>query len=252
MDRHFDCTRCGRCCYGMLPLTVDEAIRRADRVPLALVWMPVPKGARAFDTVRRLGVEVTLGRRQTVAVLISPMAYLPPTLPCPDLTEDALCAVHEVKPLRCRAMPFDPRRREDDQAGPLTPRPDWTCDVSTAAPLVYRDGRLVERAAFDAEKAALEAQAPLLRRYAESRLRLSPSLLRDLKRVDPRQGLTGSLALGFTALLPRLADVDADAFLRAQAPVLEAYLGRTSAKGPEEPFHRYYREMLDTLNAGLG
>ncbi|MBB4267031.1 YkgJ family cysteine cluster protein [Roseospira visakhapatnamensis] len=249
MDRHFQCTLCGRCCYGMLPLTVEEALERAGRVPLALVWMPVPKGARTFETVRRLGLEVSLGRHRTVAVLVSPMAYLPPAMPCPDLTADNRCAVHEVKPVRCRAMPFDPRRREDDQSDSLTPRPDWICDVSAAAPLVYEDGHILNRMAFDAEKAALQAQAPLLRAYAESRLRLSPNVLQDLKRVDPRRGVTGTLALSFTTLLPRLPDVDPTAFADAQAPVLEANLARTRSTGPEGPFHRYYREVLETVRA---
>jgi Fe-S-cluster containining protein len=247
MDRHFECTRCGRCCYGMLPLTIEEALQRADRVPLAIVWMPVPKRARTFETVRRLGIEVELGRRLTVAVLVSPMAYLPPSMPCPDLTEDNLCAVHDTKPLRCRAMPFDPRRPEADQSGPLTPRPEWTCDVSADAPVVYSEGRILERTDFDAEKAALKAQAPLLQAYAESRLRLSSSLLGELKRLDPRRGISGSLALGFTTLLPRLPDVDVDAFVEAQAPVLEDHLARISPKGPDEPFHRFYREVLKTL-----
>jgi hypothetical protein len=144
-------------------------------------------------------------------------------------------------------MPFDPRRREIDQADPLTPRPEWTCDVSEAAPLVYRDGHILDRAAYDAEKDALQAQAALLRAYAESRLRLSPNVLQDLKRVDPRRGISGSLALSFTTLLPRLPEVDPAAFSDAQVPVLEHYLARTSPTGPEAPFHRYYRDILETL-----
>lgn len=247
MDRHFHCTLCGRCCTGMLPLTIDEAVAQADKLPLALVWLLVPKGARTFETLRDLGLEVSLGRRRTVAVLVSPMAYLPPAARCPHLTDDALCAIQADKPLRCRAMPFDPRRREDDQDSPLTPRPEWICDVSSAAPLVYRDGQILDRAAFDAERQALQAQAPLLRAYAESRLRLSPTVMQDLKRIDPRRGITGSLALSFTTLLPRLPDVDPKAFATAQAPVLEAHLARTRPKGAEEPFHRYYREVLQTL-----
>ncbi|MQX37717.1 YkgJ family cysteine cluster protein [Roseospira navarrensis] len=249
MTRRFACTVCGKCCVGLLPLTIDEAVARADRFPLALVWTPVRKGAPAYDTLKRLGLEVTLGKNRTVAVLVSPMVYVPPQAPCPDLLEDGRCAVHgtDAKPLRCRAMPFNPRRPEREQKDLLLPRPGWLCDISAEAPEVYRDDTILDRTDFEAEREALRAQAPVLRAYAKSRLSLSPTVLRELDRIDRKKGHTGTVALSFTALLPRLPDVDADAFVRGQRAVLADWLARTSPKGDEAPFHRFYKEVLDTL-----
>ncbi|KAA5604986.1 YkgJ family cysteine cluster protein [Roseospira marina] len=257
MARRFACTLCGKCCVGLLPLTIEEAVARADRFPLALVWTPVRKGAPAYATIKRLGLEVTLGKGRTVAVLVSPMVYLPPAFPCPDLTHDGLCAVHdtETKPLRCRAMPFNPRRPQSDQAALLLPRPGWTCDISAAAPEVYQDEAIIEPgalAAYTAEREALRAQAPILRAYAESRLSLSPSVMAELNRIDRQKGSTGTIALSFTALLPRLPEVDAEAFVRGQRAVLADYRDRTAPKGDEGPFHRYYGEVLDTLGPASG
>lgn len=252
--RRFQCTVCGKCCFGLLPLTIEEAVARADRFPLALVWTLVRKGAPNFDIYRRLGTEVTVGRRRTIAVLVSPMAYLPPTQVCPDLQEDGRCAVHDTpdKPLRCRAMPFNPRQPVREQGRLLLPRPGWACDISEAAPEVYRDGAIIDPealAAHTAEREALIAQAPILKAYAESRLSLSLSVRRELEMIERKKGHTGTVALGFTTLLPRLPHVDAAAFVRDQRPVLETYAARTQPKGDEAPFYRFYKDVLETLDA---
>jgi len=233
----------------MLPLTIDEAVARADRFPLALVWTPVRKGAPSYARMKRLGLEVTLGKGRTVAVLVSPMVYLPPSFSCPDLTAEGRCAVHGTpdKPLRCRAMPFDPRRAEADQQDLLLPRAGWTCDISANAPEVYQDGMIADPSAYVAEREALLAQAPVMRAYAKSRLTLSPMVLRELDLIDRKKGYTGTVALSFTALLPRLPEVDADAFVRGQRAVLADCLSRTAPKGDQAPFHRFYREVLDNL-----
>jgi len=251
MERHFACTRCGLCCTGLLPLTVDEALARADRFPLALVWTTVRPGARSFDRVRRLGIEVDLDRRRRVAVLVTPMAYLPPTAPCPDLVEGTLCGAQAAKPLRCRAMPFDPLRAPDDQGDLLIPRPGWTCDISAAAPVVYRDKTPVAPDDMQREHDALLAQAPLLQTYARHRLAVAPAVLGELARLDARpQG--GRLALPFSGLLSRLPGADVRAFVRDQAGVMARYAAQTPPEGNAKSFHRYYREVLVGMEKSVG
>jgi hypothetical protein len=149
-------------------------------------------------------------------------------------------------------MPFDPRKAEQGQAPLLLPRPGWACDISAAAPEVYRDRAIVDPdalAAFTAEREALVAQAPVLRAYANSRLSLSPVVRRELEMIERKKGHTGTVALSFTALLPRLPGVDADAFVRGQRAVLADHAARTAPTGEQAPFHRFYTEVLETLNA---
>ena len=40
-EQHFDCTICGKFCYGMMPLNIDKALHYADLFPLAIVWRPL-------------------------------------------------------------------------------------------------------------------------------------------------------------------------------------------------------------------
>ncbi|MGE5503216.1 MAG: YkgJ family cysteine cluster protein, partial [Actinomycetota bacterium] len=168
--RRFACTACGRCCYGWLPLTVDDALAHAHRFPLAMVWTPVRQGHKAFALTARLGTTIRLPGRREAAVRIIPVAYLPPSQACPELAADGRCAIHADKPLRCRTMPFFPYAEEADQAEMLMPRKGWACDVSEAAPVVYRGKEIVERGDWEAERTALKQAVPVLRRYGEALL----------------------------------------------------------------------------------
>ena len=150
MERRFSCPTCGKCCYGQLPLSLDDALAHADRFPLVVMWTPVRQGGRSFDITAELGITIKLRKRRLAAVQITPCAYLPPSFACPELTEDGLCAIHAEKPQRCRTMPFSAYRDEKDQGDLLLPRPAWLCDVSPNAPVVYRDKGILAREAFDA------------------------------------------------------------------------------------------------------
>jgi hypothetical protein len=78
-----------------LPLTLSDALTHADRFPLALVWTPVPQGTRSFPLATRLGITLALRKRTRIAALIVPTAYIPPSLPCPALTGEGLCGIHD-------------------------------------------------------------------------------------------------------------------------------------------------------------
>ncbi|MBC8158076.1 MAG: hypothetical protein H8E94_01965 [Alphaproteobacteria bacterium] len=46
MERSFSCPTCGKCCYGQLPLAIDDTLAHADRFPLVVMWTPVRQGGR--------------------------------------------------------------------------------------------------------------------------------------------------------------------------------------------------------------
>ena len=240
-ERHFACTACGKCCHGLLPLTLADALAHAHRFPLGMMWTPVRQNQRSFDLTARLGAKVRLRDRRTIAVRITAVAYLPPALPCPALGGDGLCTIHADKPIRCRTMPFFPYADDAEQAAMLVPRAGWQCDVSAAAPVVLRDRVIVERADYDAERGQLLAQAPLLRTYADAQLAAVPGLLDKVGLVASRP-LGGDVLLGMATLLPLWAGVDGADFARRQMPVLDRLAALTASDAAQGEFHHRYRQ----------
>ncbi|MBF0373371.1 MAG: YkgJ family cysteine cluster protein [Alphaproteobacteria bacterium] len=244
-ERHFLCTACGKCCNGWLPLTLADALAHAARFPLAMVWTPVRRGARAFNVTAELGV--TVGRK--IAVQIAPMSYLPRAASCPALEADGRCGIHADKPLRCRAMPLYPYRDESDQRSMLIPRPGWACDVSPSAPVVWRDGKVVDREHFDAERKQLRAEAPTLRAYAEGLMAAIPWVAEALSKAAAKPA-GGFVVLNFSTILPRLA-IDPAAFAAMQAPVLTHWAAATADKPEVSAYHAHYRDWARELEGRL-
>ena len=240
MERRFKCTACGKCCYGWLPLTISDALIHADRFPLAIFWSPVRQSSRSFALSSRLGTTIQLQRHKQIAVRVSPTAYIPPSLACPALMPEGLCSIHADKPSRCRAMPFSPYQEESDQADLLVPRSGWACDTSDAAPVVYRDKKIVDREDFDHERAGLFAQAPTLRAYAAWLLDAKPELMQELMKVAMNP-TGGHVVVGFSTLIPRLAKVDMFDFARKQLPVMNAFSAKTADVSELAEYHKHYR-----------
>jgi Fe-S-cluster containining protein len=215
-----------------LALTIADALAHADLFPLAVSFSPVRQGAKAHDATRRLGVVLPLGGRKGLAVRVTPVALIPPDAACPALGADGLCTIHETKPLRCKAMPFFAWRDESDQDQLLVPRPGWQCDVSEAAPLVYQDRKILDRSGFDAELAAIKADQPVLERYAQTILPLTPGLGDGLLKLAAKPA-GGDMILGFATLLKRLTGVDKSMVAVRQAKVLGNWECRTSGADHE-------------------
>jgi Fe-S-cluster containining protein len=242
MERHFGCTACGLCCFGWLPLTLSDALANAGRFPLAVVWTPVRQGSKAYDLTARLGLTVRTRERKALAVRITPTAYIPPSLPCPALTADRLCAIHDTKPSRCRTMPFFPYREEADQADLLTPRAGWRCDTSAAAPVVYRDRIVVDRSAFDTERRDLENQAALLRAYGAWVLARLPAMIDNLSRAVRTPGVNGGhVVVSFATLLRRLDEVDQPAIARSQLAVLKDFAAKVAGQPALAEYAGHYQ-----------
>jgi len=226
MERHFGCTACGKCCTGWLPLSIADALAHAARFPLFLLWTPVRPGGKSYDLTARLGFVLKLKNRKQAAVRLTPFSYVPSGMACPALGDDGLCTVHADKPQRCRTMPFSGARTEADQNDLLLPKPGWACDISAAAPLVYRDHQILLREDFAAERAQLEADALILRPFAERLLDALPSLRGDVEKMALKpQG--GHIITNFSTLVSRLAYVDMFALAAQQGPVMESFATRT-------------------------
>lgn len=251
MERRFACTACGKCCFGWIPLTLKDALAHAGRFPLAVVWTPVRQTSKAFGITTKLGLTVQTRDKKTLAVRMAPTAYLPPSMPCPALTPDNLCAIQAKKPSRCRTMPFFPYRDEGDQADLLVPRTGWTCDTSSSAPVVYRDKVVAERSAFDQERNELIDQVPILRAYGEWLMASQPAMADNLARAALKPG-GGHAVVSFASLLRRLDEVDKSAIAQAQLAVLAVFIERVADQPTLADYHKNYADWAWEMERLVG
>jgi len=238
MELRFNCTSCGKCCHGNLPLTLSDALLHAARFPLALVWTPVPQGAKSFPLAARLGITIKLKKRPQMAAVIAPTAYIPPSLPCPELTSQGLCGIHAEKPTRCRTMPFYPYLEEADQGRLLIPRKGWECDFSAAAPIVYRKGKMVDADDFDRERKELLDQVPIMRAYGDFMLKYSPWILDHLQAVAGRPD--GQIVTSLSSFLTAIKHLDAAKIAAQQLPLLRTFAEATAMMPEAVAYNRNY------------
>lgn len=242
MEQHFSCTICGQCCYGWLPLTINDALIHAIHFPLAFVWTIVPQGVKTFEITAKLGIKIKLPNHKKAAVLIAPTSYIPPYFPCPVLTADNLCSIHEIKPKRCKTMPFYPYRDENDQADMLRPRKNWKCNISLNAPVVYREQKIIDRVNFGYERNELLAQVPIIHTYAEYILKYTPGFIEQLMAIYPSGYIITSLSSFMTATRKK------DKILaRYQQKLFNEYAAKTAHNDQLTEYHQNYsgwaREM---------
>jgi Fe-S-cluster containining protein len=239
MEKHFQCTACGKCCYGQLPLSLEDAYAHVGRFPLAMIWTPLKQGAKDYLMVSKLGATIKLPNRNELAVLIIPSLYIPPAFPCPALNVDNLCSIHANKPSRCRSMPFYPYREEQYQAELLIPRKGWECDTSIVAPVVFKGKRIVSRDDFDQEKQALLLQVPTIRTYANYMLKYSPLLINSLVKATS-QRVGGQVVTSLSSFLTATKNPNAKEIAQQQYPLLNEYIKKTSQKVEFAEFHKNY------------
>ena len=251
VERRFSCTACGACCRGQTPLTLSESLKYAGLFPIAMVWTPVRPGAKSHDLALALGTAVRLGGKKDAGVFIAPVAYLPKDMRCPALDDDGLlCRIHDDKPLRCRAMPFYPYREETDQNDLLTPRPGWKCDVSAAAPVVYRDRKIIEPADFQAEKAALTAQAAEVKAYAKHVLTYVPGVAEQLAKAAGGK-FAGHVPMSWYFYLSRLKNEVAVPAATAQVETLTRFIALTEGRADLAHHHKNYLRWRDEMRRFL-
>lgn len=247
MGNHFHCTACGKCCYGQLPLSLTDAFANSGRFPLAMVWTPLKKGAKDYSMVSSLGTTIKLPNCTELAVIIVPSLYIPPTFPCPALSEDNLCSIHTIKPSRCKTMPFYPYREEQFQAEFLIPRKDWACDTSTSAPIVFKGKSIVSRSDFDFEKQELLEQVPTIRAYANYMLKYSPLLVNGLAKATA-QKVGGQVVTSISSFLTATRNPNAKEIGRQQLPLLNEYMQKTAQKPEFADFHKNYTSWAKEMD----
>ncbi len=239
MNRNFRCTACGKCCVGQLPLTWNDAEANIDLFPIGMVWTPVPASSKDFKLVSQLGATVRLPDRKELGLLIVPTSFIPASQPCPALQDNNLCGIHDTKPARCRTMPFYPYREERFQSEVLSVKSGWECDTSEAAPVVYSDLKINNRADFDAERQQLLQEVPLIRRYAEYMLKYTPTILTQLALASTKTK-PSHIVTSLSSFLTATRHPNAQKLAEKQLPILSRAVSQTENKPELSEFHRHY------------
>ncbi|MBB4067261.1 YkgJ family cysteine cluster protein [Gellertiella hungarica] len=249
-EQRFACTACGLCCHGMLPLSIEEAFKWAHVFPLAMSATPVKPGTRGY-AMKEVAVTFSAGAKKPIQLIVTPVAFIPPTAPCPKLADDGLCSIHEEKPQRCRTMPFYAYKEEDSQRDMLVPRPGWKCATGEDAPVVYRDRKIVDRAEFQRERELLKGQAVALQRYVDTVARYDPGFSMRVQTAATAV-VPGRVIVGFVSWLRQNKELDVVGFARRQHPVLKEWLEKTAGDAKAAQFASYYREAIGDLERYLG
>lgn len=248
-EQRFACTACGLCCHGMLPLSIEEALKWADTFPLAMSATPIKPGTRGYAT-KEVAVTFSAGAKKPIHLIVTPVAFIPPTAPCPQLADSGLCSIHEEKPQRCRTMPFYAYKDEDSQRDMLIPRSGWKCATGEDAPVVYRDRRIVDRAEFQRERDVISGQSLLLQRYVDTLGQYDPGFVMRTQMAS-KAAVPGRVIVGFVSWLRQNKDLDVLDFARRQHPVLSDWLEKTSGDPKATQFASYYREAMADLERYL-
>jgi hypothetical protein len=135
-------------------------------------------------------------------------------------------------------MPFYPFRDASDQAELLRPRGGWLCDTGETAPVVYRDGKIVDSHDFDVERKALLAQADSMRTYFDYVVRYMPWVMDNLPGTigNPEGGVVTSLSSFLTACKP----LDTKAIAGRQRLVMERFAEETANVDGLAAYHRNF------------
>lgn len=239
MTRHFRCTACGKCCYGQLPLTWRDAEANADLFPLGMVWTPVPQASKDFKLASQVGVTIKLPDRKELAILVVPTSFIPATRECPALVDSKLCGIHPRKPARCKSMPFYPYREERFQGEVIHIKSGWECDTSEAAPVIFANAKIQDPADFLNERAQIESELPLMRRYVEYMMKYTPALANQLA-LASSSPKSKHIVTSLSSFLTAIRYQDAKSLAAKQIPVLQSAIEHAKEKPELADFSRYY------------
>lgn len=202
-ERRFACTQCGQCCNRPPEVELGETADLADvfawqlifrlySLPQSLAGYVSPKqsreqaGVEYYESKRLLSAFAAHSynakaqvygqvEERTFYLSISALALDPGLGTCPALA-DKRCSIYERRPLSCRSVPLHYSRGEAFGVGDLdafTGYPGNQCDTGQTAPLVLRDGQVVDPALASARSAA--------RTQAEADKRWKHAIFRAMK-----------------------------------------------------------------------
>lgn len=110
-DVRFGCVGCGACCTGRyIPLTLDEAkqwLERGDGVGILIEAFDAPtwpSSQAAFEHSLWRSTQVISGASPMQVIAIFAGKAIPR---CPNLMENGMCSIYEIRPLVCRIYPME-------------------------------------------------------------------------------------------------------------------------------------------------
>jgi Fe-S-cluster containining protein len=272
-ELRFACTACGKCCTEPPEMTILEAIGLGDVFVPAIVYRvtSIPKDdneaalaslvphrhfagmdprefvvrLRESSAVRAAGAVVgEPGWDHHVSITARPWTYA--TAWCTALGADRkTCTIHERRPHTCRTVPI----RYDVPEGLLVrafrgavdagraAESAWECDVSDAAPVLLREGRVVDEAYASARGAGIEAA--VAERALAGRILSSP-LLPDLRKLFPELRKNRLVSVSFHGALAAahdlalVDDAGVKSFCTAQLALLEREIAGALARRRRE------------------
>jgi Fe-S-cluster containining protein len=271
-ELRFACTACGKCCTEPPEMTVLEATKLGDVFIPALVYrltsLPREDNEAAFasllphhhfedmpgrelvarlresSAVRAAGAVVTeAGWDHHVSITARPWTYDP--YGCPALREKE-CAIHERRPHTCRTVPI----RYDVPAGLLvrafrgvvdagraSKENPFECDVSESAPVLLRDGAVVDAAYAQAREIG-EGAALAEKQLAEKVL--AYPLLPALRVIYPQLRRAKVISISFHGALAAAHDLGiidtpgVKTFVAAQLALIDRELSAALARKRKE------------------
>jgi Fe-S-cluster containining protein len=267
----FACTACGKCCTEPPEMTVLEAAKLGDVFVPALVYrltsLPRDDNEAAFaslaphehfkdmdgrELVRRLrestavraaGAVVTeAGWDHHVSITARPWTYEPRG--CPALRAKE-CSIHTRRPHTCRTVPI----RYDVPAGLLVrafrgvvdvgraSSDPFECDVSENAPVLLRDGAVVDA---DYAKAREVGEAAALAEKTLAEKVLAYPLLPPLREIYPQLRRAKVISISFHGALAAahdlrmIDDATLETFLTAQLALIDREISAALARKRKE------------------
>ena len=267
----FACTACGKCCTEPPEMTVLEAAKLGDVFVPALVYrltsLPRDDNEAAFaslaphehfkdmdgralvrrlresSAVRAAGAVVTeAGWDHHVSITARPWTYEPRG--CPALRGKD-CSIHTRRPHTCRTVPI----RYDVPAGLLVrafrgvvdagraSKDPFECDVSENAPVLLRDGAVVDEDYANAREVG-EAAALAEKTLAEKVL--AYPLLPPLRDIYPQLRRAKVISISFHGALAAahdlrmIDDATLKTFLTAQLVLLDREISAALARKRKE------------------
>lgn len=224
--QRFACTQCGKCCNRSPEVELSEAAALSDtfvfRLMFRLYWLPgqlsdyrrmvepTANSSSVFFEKKRL-LNVFAARKYSAMALLEgkPVAYtkyLVISALALDTVEgacgalrDKTCGIYGRRPLSCRSVPLHYSRAEalaERDLAAFVGTSGYRCDTSDSAPIILKDGRIVDPQIRAARSDAIEV--------AKNDHCWSKAIVR-------RMG--GSASSGET--LPSLEDIEANAAVGA-------------------------------------
>jgi Fe-S-cluster containining protein len=286
--RRFACIQCGKCCNRSPEVELSEAAPLADVFAFRLMFRLYTLPRAAPDYVRADGTRIaseiffqrkrllrafavrttdTKSRRGDRAVPCTQYLILSAlTVDCRSgacsALADGRCSIYGQRPLTCRTVPFNYARPEalaERDLDAFLEAHDHRCDTGEAAPIVLKDGKIVDRGTIEARQQALSL-VERDRRWGEAIVRamklkqsdgISLPTLSEIEANAPRSAMTTSMRVAWQIAADSglITAQQCQALIAAQLNVIDRELARgecsSEARETLAEMRAEYRHALD-------